>query len=80
MRTHPNGRAHSKQACEECGTAVEPIFKEDPQSAETWHWKECDTCWNIVCENCADTDETTGITICITCLTEQVWRSKHDKL
>ena len=79
MRTHPNGKAHSKQVCEECGKAVEPIFKGDPKSAETWFWPECDTCMSIVCSECSDLDEVTGLWTCITCLTQQKIRSTNDK-
>ena len=59
---------HSKQSCNECNVAIEPIFKDDHRKADTWFWRECDSCENPVCENCSTQDDE-GHVECITCRT-----------
>ena len=69
-----NGTQHlsANQECGECGCSVKPIFVDTQNDPDTWFWRECDTCDDVVCEKCSDSNE--GAVKCVTCLQEEMLR------
>jgi len=57
------------QHCYLCSTEMEAVFKDTPNDTNTWFWRECDTCDEVVCANCSD-DHEDGI-VCVECLKEE---------
>ncbi len=55
----------SKQNCSECNVPLEPIFKGDLRSAETWFWTECCICLEPVCLDCSYQMDAGHV--CVTC-------------
>ena len=69
--------SNAKPRCKECGNIPEPLMVIGTFVPD-WMWRNCDTCEDIVCEDCSDeTDE--GINTCITCLSGEVMVENRKK-
>ena len=60
-----NGRSYTEH-CAVCGKVVRPSFKAVPGDPETYLHHQCDTCLEIVCESCSETDAN-GKVECLDC-------------
>ena len=58
--------------CSDCGKQVKSIFMDGNE----WIYRECDTCYQIVCEDCSDEDN--GKVECLYCITERLIKSKEE--
>ena len=52
--------------CSDCNKQVKSIWDD----GYSFFYRECDTCHQIVCENCSDMDD--GVVECLYCITERL--------
>ena len=69
-RWEPAFESNAKPRCKECGNIPEALM-EIGRRVTDWIWRECNTCDDIVCEDCSDESDE-GIVTCITCLSGEV--------